>query len=176
MGGMFHAGSEDIGHACACSWDVGVVSCRRLSLKEHRTRSSRSSELMSRWGHGMCSALKWLPARCWMRSRTPPAVQTRADVELLAQQRLVMILSAIGLRPTLARRQAEKTRRRDHPSGGKLSGANRIRRYQCLWPAIRTIIQAAERRSQARRRARRHPEFFFFEHPRKKKRKKEKRK
>ena len=128
-------------------------------LKEHPTRSSRSSELMSRWGHGMCSALKWLPARCWMRSRTPPGVQTRADVELLAQQRLVMKLSAIGLRPTLARRQAEKTRRRDNPSGGKQSGAkkaNRIRRYQCLWPAIRTIIQAAERRSQARRWARRH--------------------
>ena len=44
-------------------------------LKEHPTRSSRRSELMSRWGHGMCSALKWLPARCWMRSRTPPGVQ-----------------------------------------------------------------------------------------------------
>ena len=101
-------------------------------LKEHPTRSSRSSELMSRWGHGMCSALKWLPARCWMRSRTPPGVQTRADVELLAQQRLVMILSAIGLRPTLARRQAEKTRRRDNPSGGKQrkrTGLNDINAY-----------------------------------------------
>ena len=53
-------------------------------LKEHPTRSSRSSELMSRCGHDMCSALKWLPARCWMRSRTAPGVQTRADDELLA--------------------------------------------------------------------------------------------
>ena len=77
-------------------------------LKEHPTRSSRSSELMSRWGHGMCSALKWLPRRCWMRSRTPPGVQKRADVELLTQQRLVIVLSAVGLRQTLARRQARK--------------------------------------------------------------------
>ena len=84
-----------------------------------------------------------------MRSRTPPGVQTRADVELLAQQRLVMILSAIGLRPTLARRQAEKTRRRDNPSGGEQNGANikqtEISEHQTPWPAVRTTLLASER-------------------------------
>ena len=59
------------------------------------------------------------------------------------------MVSAIGLRPRLARRQAEKTRRQDNPFGRRTKRGKHkqteISEHQTPWPAVRTTLLASER-------------------------------